>query len=315
MSSSSSESSLEGEEDWQEEQDERIVVHMDVDCFYCQCEEIEGQDRSRPIAIGQKHIIVTCNYVARRQGVKKLQLKTEAKRACPTLLILDGSDLERYRRHSRTIYMFFRENVLMLAHEYGVDKELVAIRKGGMDEIYCDMTALVEAASDKNLPVPTKKAFIYGESSAPVIITEDQSGVQSILHHSFVPSSLDNAEMARKLHVAAACAERIRSSLRSTTGFTTCMGVSVSPMLAKLASDLKKPDSLSILYPWRSSHLMSSMPLRKIPQLGSKTLQALKPCLERYHNRQAEFWTCSDLLRVPRHEVLACLQTRNDRAR
>jgi DNA polymerase iota len=312
MSSSSSESSL--KEDWQEEQDERIVVHMDVDYFYCQCEEIEGQDRNRPIAIGQKHIIVTCNYVARHQGVKKLQLKTEAIRACPTLLILDGSDLERYRRHSRSIYTCFRDHVKLLAHEYGVDKELLAIRKGGMDEVYCDMTALVEAASYRKLPIPTN-AFIYGESSAPVVITEDQSGAQSILHHTSVRSSLDDAEMAHNLHVAAACAERIRSSLHSTTGFTTCMGVSVSPMLAKIASDLKKPDSLSILYPWRSPQLISSMPLRKIPQLGSKTLQALKPCLERYHNRQAEFWTCSDLLRVPRHEVLACLQTRNDHTR
>jgi DNA polymerase iota len=289
---------------------------MDVDYFYCQCEEIEGQDRARPIAIGQKHIIVTCNYVARTMGVKKLQLKEEAMRACPSLLILDGSDLERYRRHSQTILHCFRNQVKLLAHEYGVNNDCIAIRKGGMDEVYCDMTNLVaDAVSDKNLSLPTN-AFIYGESSGSVVMTEDQSGAQSILHHtSLHSSSLDNMEMTHRLHIAAACAERIRCSVRSITGFTTSMGVSGSPMLAKLASDLKKPNSLSILYPWRSSDLVSSMPLRKIPQLGYATLKALKPCLERYHNRQPEFWTCHDLTRVPRREVLACLRTMNDGAR
>ena len=45
----------------------RSIVHVDVDCFYCQCEQVDGPPdyRERPLAIGQKHIVVTCNYLAR----------------------------------------------------------------------------------------------------------------------------------------------------------------------------------------------------------------------------------------------------------
>lgn len=70
----------------------RSIVHLDVDCFYCQCEEIDGPPdfKERPIAIGQKHIVVTCNYIARREGVKKLQCRIEAMRKCPNLLIIEG---------------------------------------------------------------------------------------------------------------------------------------------------------------------------------------------------------------------------------
>jgi DNA polymerase iota len=44
----------------------RCILHLDVDCFYGQCEHIDrGIPKDRPLAIGQKHIIVTSNYAAR----------------------------------------------------------------------------------------------------------------------------------------------------------------------------------------------------------------------------------------------------------
>ena len=74
----------------------RIVMHLDVDAFYCQCEELrDGSLKTKPFAVGQKHIIVTCNYVARSVGVTKLMLRTTAKKVCPDLIIIEGSDLHR----------------------------------------------------------------------------------------------------------------------------------------------------------------------------------------------------------------------------
>ena len=93
----------------------RSILHIDIDCFYVQCEEIDRgmrdgnrEELDRPLAIGQKHIVVTCNYVARSRGVTKLMSKTDAMRICPDLRIVDGSDLRRYRTHSRTVYEAFR---------------------------------------------------------------------------------------------------------------------------------------------------------------------------------------------------------------
>ena len=41
----------------------RTIFHLDVDCFYCQCESImDPRLATKPFAVGQKHIIVTCNY-------------------------------------------------------------------------------------------------------------------------------------------------------------------------------------------------------------------------------------------------------------
>ncbi|HSA97467.1 MAG TPA: DNA polymerase IV, partial [Candidatus Nitrosotenuis sp.] len=57
---------------------ERIVLHIDFDYFYAQCEEIRNPDlRTKPIAVcifsdrgGDSGAIATANYIARKYGVK-----------------------------------------------------------------------------------------------------------------------------------------------------------------------------------------------------------------------------------------------------
>lgn len=50
--------------------------------------------------IQQKYIIVTCNYVAREQGLTKLMSVTDAKEKCPQLVLVKGEDLTHYREMS-----------------------------------------------------------------------------------------------------------------------------------------------------------------------------------------------------------------------
>jgi DNA polymerase iota len=282
----------------------RVIVHLDVDCFYCQCEEIDGPPsyRQRPLAIGQKHIIVTSNYVARQHGVKKLQSRDAAYIACPNLLILEGSDLHTYRTHSRKIYLAFRESLKALAdHQQSTQAVTVQVqvRKGGMDECFADITELVRN-THRMLPPDT---FVYGDdASIQSTIVEDQSGATSVAqYHPSTTTSNDNVHETyssnrhtcqERLHTAAALCAQVRAHIRDTTGFTTTMGISVNKMLSKLASDLKKPNSVNVLYPWRSSSILLSMPLRKIPDLGRSTLHLLKECLLKYHGIEPKFWTC-----------------------
>ena len=56
----------------------------------------------------QKQIIVTCNYVARRRGLYKMQLIKEARKACPDVVVVLGEDLTRFRNASKELYNFLR---------------------------------------------------------------------------------------------------------------------------------------------------------------------------------------------------------------
>ena len=109
----------------------RCVVCFDLDCFYAQVAEKENPSlRGRPVAIQQKYIVVTCNYLARKHGVKKLGSLEDAKRNVPGLVVVDGSDLTRFRAASEKINALWRS--------YGCPVERV-----GMDEVY-DITTILE---------------------------------------------------------------------------------------------------------------------------------------------------------------------------
>ena len=236
----------------------KCIIHLDIDCFYCQCEEILNPTlASKPVAIGQKHIVVTANYVARDLGVKKLMGRTDALKACPSLIIIEGSDLEKYRKASREVYDEFRRTV----KEYG-DENIV--KKGCMDEMCADVTTAVSHYSEpynmnteqefKSSNDKHAKVFYYGETNEfeSIQIKEDQSGACTTISNTYDNSIHQNNHTdyhwgnvgdkricKEKLRVASKIANEIREEIRSKTKFSTTIGVSVSPMLAKLASDIK----------------------------------------------------------------------------
>ncbi|KAI8483322.1 hypothetical protein Bbelb_389260 [Branchiostoma belcheri] len=87
-----------------EEDTSRVIVHIDVDCFYAQVEMIRDPTlRDKPLGIQQKNIVVTCNYVARKRGVTKLMFIKQAKELCPELVLVKGEDLTHYREMSYKI--------------------------------------------------------------------------------------------------------------------------------------------------------------------------------------------------------------------
>lgn len=345
----------------------RVILHVDIDCFYCQCEHLDRQlPVSKPLAIGQKHIIVTSNYAARRLGVQKLQLRQDAYKACPSLLIVEGSDLERYRKHGRKVYDALRECVrTTLAQEIlpqprnssRAGQQLPAVRRGrGMDEMQADLTSLVDAlcgSSNNNFSCTgdaDSLIHIYGENDKETTtLVEDQTG-QTVIHaydqrqnHSHGSSSNSTVIcQQRLLCVAQRLGVIIQQAILEKTGFTITLGISTNPLLAKLASDLKKPKSINVLYPWRATSLVASMPLRKIPDAGRKTIQRLQPALQQFHAQtetKESFWACGyvrdiitdgtnvnisaevslfiiymhfvyfrDLLKLPRAQVMQCLE-------
>eukprot|EP00979_Chaetoceros_neogracilis_P012978 scaffold3588_cov244-Chaetoceros_neogracile.AAC.2 len=258
-------------------------------------------------------------------GVKKLQSRNDAMRACPSLVIIEGSDIEPYRDASRYIYDAFRSGVKDLNIRNPT-------KKGGMDEFFADITTAVEEKYEeeqrdrgilhlRNDAYVQDDVWVYGDDaeSSVVQITEDQSGATSTStwkqEDSVATFEMDEERKVciHKLYIAASMAKQIQGKVKADTHFSTTVGTSVSPMLAKIVSDLKKPKSCNILFPWRSNSIIHNMPLRRVPDLGSRTLHSIIPILQKYNREQdPDFWTCSHFLNIPRRALQSCMTRDKD---
>lgn len=72
-------------------------------------------------------------------------------------------------------------------------------------------------------------------------------------------------------------AMRIKERVRGEVGVTASIGVATSKLVAKIASDMKKPDGLVIVPPGEERKFLAPLPIEKMPFAGTKTREALKP--------------------------------------
>jgi DNA polymerase IV (DinB-like DNA polymerase) len=70
-------------------------------------------------------------------------------------------------------------------------------------------------------------------------------------------------------------AEKIKDQIRRSTGITCSIGVAPSKLVAKIASDMKKPDGLTVVEPADVQRFLDPMQVRKIPGIGPKTEKEL----------------------------------------
>ena len=66
-------------------------------------------------------------------------------------------------------------------------------------------------------------------------------------------------------------ADRIRAEVKEETGLTISVGVSFSKTLAKLGSDMKKPDATTVLTPENYKSKIYSLPVGDVVGIGRKT--------------------------------------------
>ncbi|WP_303722990.1 DNA polymerase IV [Malonomonas rubra] len=66
-------------------------------------------------------------------------------------------------------------------------------------------------------------------------------------------------------------AQEIRQKIRQTTRLTASAGVSYNKFLAKLASDMKKPDGLTVVTPEQAQGVIDSLPVRRFHGIGRVT--------------------------------------------
>ena len=66
-------------------------------------------------------------------------------------------------------------------------------------------------------------------------------------------------------------ARRIKTRIREATGLTASVGVAPNKLVAKIASDLDKPDGLSVVPPDAVRAVLDPLSVRRLPGLGRKT--------------------------------------------
>ena len=76
----------------------------------------------------------------------------------------------------------------------------------------------------------------------------------------------------------AAIAASIKARIRERTGLTASVGVAHNKLLAKIASDLEKPDGLCVIAPEEVSRILDPLPIRRLSGIGAKTAARLEEC-------------------------------------
>jgi DNA polymerase-4 len=64
----------------------------------------------------------------------------------------------------------------------------------------------------------------------------------------------------------------IKKRIKKETGLTASVGIAPIKFLAKIASDLQKPDGLSFIHPDEVEGFMAKLPIEKIPGVGKKSV-------------------------------------------
>jgi DNA polymerase-4 len=97
--------------------------------------------------------------------------------------------------------------------------------------------------------------------------------------HEFTPLvqglSLDEAYLdvtgsRRLLGDEVSIAREIKRRIRERTGLTASVGIGPNKLVAKIASDLDKPDGLTVVAPERVHDVLDPLPVRRLPGLGRK---------------------------------------------
>ena len=81
---------------------------------------------------------------------------------------------------------------------------------------------------------------------------------------------LDVTASQEHLGTAPAIARRIKTLIRERTGLTASVGVAPNKLVAKIASDLAKPDGLTVVPAERVREVLDPLSVRRLPGLGRK---------------------------------------------
>ncbi|KAA3672297.1 DNA polymerase eta [Paragonimus westermani] len=264
---------------------DRIVMLIDMDCFYVQVEQRSRPDTlGKPCAVAQYNGttgggIIAVSYEARERGVKRGMWGKTALSKCSDLILFEvpekrgKADLSKYRAAGA--------EVLQCISEFFPEVERASI-----DEAFADLTEVVKSMcnlknwSEYDADVPNTESYAVVNSlpvdkddhASRMSVSLNRSDWVSFLRESF----LDGEQYA----IASALTYKVRQAILARTSFRCSAGIAPNKTLAKLACSLNKPNKQTVVPPESATFLLNVTPVSKIRNLGGKLGTAV---IERFH--------------------------------
>ncbi|APX98148.1 DNA polymerase Y family protein [Natronorubrum daqingense] len=226
-----------------DDEEERIVCHVDADCFYASCERLrEPELAGEPVVVGMGYepgdsigAVATASYEAREFGVESAQAISSA--------------LERLPRRGPLEDDSQRDETVDETHD---------------DDLSVENTGYYR-------PVDMD----YYESVA--------SEVREILHECadvVREVSIDEAYLdvtdRTAWEVADGFGRHIKDRIRREVGITVSIGVAPTMSAAKIASDFDKPDGLTVVEPGEVAEFLAPLEVDLLHGVGPVTARALR---------------------------------------
>jgi DNA polymerase-4 len=109
----------------------RAIVHMDLDTFFVSCVKLKNpQLEGMPLIVGggDRGVVASCSYEARRFGVRSAMPIKMALQLCPQAKVIKG-DMELFSNLSKTVTEIIEEKAPI-------------VEKASIDEFYLDITGM-----------------------------------------------------------------------------------------------------------------------------------------------------------------------------
>ncbi|KAL5290527.1 POLH family protein [Megaselia abdita] len=263
---------------------ERVVVLVDMDCFFCQVEEkLNPELKGKPVAVVQYNNwnvsggggIIAVNYIARDMGVTRHMRGDEAREKCPEVELVkvpnhrEKPDTSRYRDAGKEVADVLQTFTTLL-------------ERASVDEAYLDITEEVQKRMDNitkgdgqvdpNLLVNTFAVGYehIGDFIREILTSISNNGEDEAESYE---DGLDSSTIRKsnfKLLVGATIAGEMRSKIKEVTGYECSAGVAHNKVLAKLVCGMNKPNKQTVLPLKEIPSFFKTLPVGKIKGLGGK---------------------------------------------
>ncbi|CDY60652.1 hypothetical protein HID58_076128 [Brassica napus] len=254
-----------------ETSDARVIAHVDMDCFYVQVEQRKQPElRGLPTAVVQYNewqggALIAVSYEARSCGVKRSMRGEEAKAACPEIQLVQvpvargKADLNTYRSAGSEV-------VSILAQSGKCER-------ASIDEVYLDLTdaaesMLADAPPEglESIDEEALKSHILGMSR------EDGDDFKESVRDWICRKDADRRD--KLLGCGIIIVAELRKQVLKETEFSCSAGIAHnkarSDFFSKLASGMNKPAQQTVVPYAAVEELLSSLPIKKMKQLGGK---------------------------------------------
>ncbi len=122
------------------------------------------------------------------------------------------------------------------------------------------------------IPIKYKKYEVISSRVLEILRSHVDAMEQTGIDEAFFDITRSSQSDYRK---ATEIASEIKRDVHTTELLTCSIGLSQNKVLAKMASDFKKPDGLTVIMPQEREHFLAPLSVEKLPGVGSKTTNIL----------------------------------------